>query len=344
MKGKRTIRLILATLLVLAGLVLAAWYTAPALLLWYAEKGLASRNLARAESALGLLLALEPDHQRAHFLYAKVLRHLGKFSEADLQLGLADKLGLPKEEGRREFGLLYAGWDFAHAKGALQVVLKEHPDDLEVVQALAHGCLQQKRPAEAETYFTRWLELRPDEIEPRVQRGLLYMDTRQFANAMADFRIVLEQSPENFRARLGLGLSLLSEARVSQAERELRLCQQQRADSSEPLIGLAECAMERGDFTNAYTLLGKALELDSGSLPALQDLANLNLSQRRHEEAVRNFTEILRLAPNDMQALLKLAQTLNYLGRKEEAKQYEERYKQLDDEASKRLKSLQERR
>ena len=59
---------------------------------------------------------------------------------------------------------------------------------------------------------------------------------------------------------------------------------------------------------------------------------------------MRNLTEILRLAPNDTQALLKLAQALNYLGRKEEARQYEERYKQLDDEASKRLKSLQERR
>ena len=167
------------------------------------------------------------------------------------------------------------------------------------------------------------------------------MDTRQFLDAINDFRDVLKESPESFRARLGLALSLLSEARVSEAEPELRICQQMRPDSPEPIIGLAECAMERGDFLKARTLLGQALELDPVSIPAMQDLGNLNLLQKNYEAAVFNFSQILRLAPNDMQANLKIAQALNYLGRKEEARPYEERYKLLDRESMERLKNLQ---
>jgi Flp pilus assembly protein TadD len=341
MKGKRTIRILLWGFIVLTALALVIWYSAPRMLLWNAERAFAANNLDRAEGSLRLLVALNPDHQRAHFLYAKTLRQLGKLPEADVQLGLADKLGLPKELGRREFGLLYAGWQFSYAKGALQQVLKENPDDLEVIRVLANGCLKQRQLSEAVTYFTRWLELRPDEIEPRLARAQIYVDTRQFVDALKDFSEVLKQSPENFRARLGLALSLLSEARVAEAEPELLVCRRLRPDNPEPIIGLAECAMEKGDFLKARTLLGQALDLDPASVLAYRDLGNLNFSQQRYEEAVSNFTQIVRLAPDDRQGHLRLAQALNRLGRKEEAKEHEERYKELENVSLDRLKSVQ---
>src|SRR5437660_9466962 len=187
MKRERTIRILLVSFIVLATLALVTWYSAPRLLLWNAERAFAANNLDRAEGSLRLLVALNPDHQRAHFLYAKTLRQLGKLPEADTQLLLAYKSGLPLETCRREFGLLYAGWDFSNSKGALQRALAENPDDLEVIRLLANGCLKQNNRSEALTYFTRWLELRPDEIEPRLARAQIYVDTRQFVDALKDF-------------------------------------------------------------------------------------------------------------------------------------------------------------
>ena len=92
MKRERTIRILLVSFIVLATLALVTWYSAPTLLLWYAERAIAANNLDRAESTLRLLVGLNPDHQRAHFLYARALRQLGKFPEADVQLGLHERV------------------------------------------------------------------------------------------------------------------------------------------------------------------------------------------------------------------------------------------------------------
>ncbi|HEV3444323.1 MAG TPA: tetratricopeptide repeat protein [Gemmataceae bacterium] len=338
MKGKRLIRITLACFVVLVVLALVAWNSLPTTLMWYAEKTFAAKNYARAESALRTLLAIEPKHCQAHFLYARTLRQMARYADAEAQLGLAAEYGLSKEEGLREYGLLYAGFDFSLAKGALQRVLDEHPDDVEVLQALALGCMREMNAGQAEYYLQRWLETRPDDIQPLLERGRLYLDTRQFTKAIAEFREILKRSPEHYRAHLWLGLALLSDAKVAEAEPELRLCRQMRPDSAEPVICLAECAIEKRDINNAYTLLFDALALDPGSLMAMQDLANLHLSQRRYEEAADVFTLILQDDPNDKQAHLKLAQALTYMGRKEEARQHEQRFRELDEKEAERAK------
>src|SRR5437879_5848885 len=149
----RIIRITLAVSIVLAGLALVAMYATPAVLMWYAQRSFTAKNFARTEKALRWVLAMEPKHARAHFLYAKDVRHMSRYREADTHLGLAGELGLPKEEGIREFGLLYAGRQFSVAKGALERTLEQHADDVEVLQALAQGHIQEGRPNRAEIYL-----------------------------------------------------------------------------------------------------------------------------------------------------------------------------------------------
>ena len=332
MTGKRALRITLASFIGLAALTLAAWYATPAVLLWYAEKAFAAKNYARADRALQWLVAIEPNDKRTRFLHARVLRQLERYREADAELDMAAALGFPKDEGVREFGLLWAPKDFVQAEGALQKAARQNPGDVEVLQALTQGYMRQLRPRDTERYLTQWIEVRPDDVQPRLERGRLYLDLREFNKSIADLSEAAKRNPAHYRAHLWLGLALLSDAKIAQAEPELRLCQQMRPDSAEPLVALAECAMERRDYLKARTLLGQALELDYSNLLALQDLGNLNLLEKRYDEAVNNFTQIVTVTPKNKQAHLKLGQALHFLGRTDEARQHEQRFRELDAE------------
>ncbi|HMC89747.1 MAG TPA: tetratricopeptide repeat protein, partial [Gemmataceae bacterium] len=209
MTGKRAVRITLASFVAVAALGLAAWYATPATLRWYAERAFAAKNYARADKVLQMLIAIEPNDKRTRFLHARVLRQLEKYAEADAELGMAGELGLPKEEGIREFGLLWAPKSFAHAEGALQQAAKKNPGDVEVLEALTQGYMRQLRPRDTEKYLTRWIEARPDDVQPRLERGRLYLDLREFNKSVADLSEAVKMSPGNYRAHLWLGLALL---------------------------------------------------------------------------------------------------------------------------------------
>ena len=313
-------------------------------LLATAEQAARAGNLAMADEALKELTREDPNNLRAQFLYAQVLRRQGRAEEADLHLGKAGDLGLPVEEGRRELGLLYAPLNFSLADGALKSVLKSHPDDVEVLKALAEGCARTHRWVEAEEYFARWLVLQPDNLELLLDRGELYVDIERYQAAESDFRRILQLSPGHYRARLLLSHCLLAEAHMTEAEPELQLCRQMRPESPDPLIGLAACAMEREDLEKAHTLLAQALALDRGSLRALNEIGTIQMYRRRYDLAIPLYERLLGLDKNHKQAHLKLAQCLRYVGRLDEAKVHQERYEELDAAEVRRQAAMRRQR
>ena len=141
-KGRpRARRLILAFLMLAA--ILAGWKAAPGIekgaRIWRAERAIAQGRLDEAEARLDLLISEEPRETRPRLLRVQVFRKQGRITGAEEALQRAVELGLPVEQGRREFALLCAGQDFARAEKSLRRVLREHPDDAEVHQALAEG-------------------------------------------------------------------------------------------------------------------------------------------------------------------------------------------------------------
>src|SRR5262249_10266560 len=148
---RRTYNRILLSLMVLvpAGVGVWWWYSWPVYhyrtTLARAEQAVAADNLTRADELLGPLTQEYPDDLRAHFLSAQARRRLGGVEGADRHLAEAARLKLPLDQGRREFGLLYAGPSFSLAAGALEQALKADPDDVEVLHALAVGYAAIKR-------------------------------------------------------------------------------------------------------------------------------------------------------------------------------------------------------
>ena len=101
-----------------------------------AERAIAQGRLLDAEDRLDLMIREEPTRTRPRLLMVQVLRREGRVTEAEEVLQRTIELGLPVEEGRREFALLMAGQDFARAEKSLRRILAKQPGDLEVRQAL----------------------------------------------------------------------------------------------------------------------------------------------------------------------------------------------------------------
>ena len=141
-KGRPRARRRIMAFLMLAAIT-AGWKAAPGIekgaRIWRAERAIAQGRLDEAEARLDLLISEEPRETRPRLIRVQVLRKQGRITEAEEALQRAVELGLPAEQGRREFALLCAGQDFARAERSLRRVLEGDPGDEEVRRALADG-------------------------------------------------------------------------------------------------------------------------------------------------------------------------------------------------------------
>jgi tetratricopeptide (TPR) repeat protein len=325
---------ILAGLLALVAVVGAGawyWWTWPARQVTAVRAALAAGQNARAETLLAPLLSARPEDPQVHLLHAQALRRLERFGEAERALEHAARNGLPRGDGEREMALLLSAQDWPpQVEGLFNKVAKDHPDDVEVVGALAAGYARRGRWKEALGFYSALVRLEPGQIENVFQRGLANMNERLFAEAIDDFRRVVKARPSHFLARLYLSHSLLSEARTAEAEVELQVCRQLRPDRVEPLVGLVNCAAEKGDLKTAEDWLSQAVALDRASPLVLHEVVNLHLLRGRFGPAREVLETMLRTVPNDKQVHLKLAQIFQREGDRAKAARHQQRYQELD--------------
>jgi tetratricopeptide (TPR) repeat protein len=312
-----------------------------------AEKAAAARDYARAAELLSKYRKENPNEVDVVLLHAQVLRHLGKQGLARSALNDARKLGLAQKDYGREMALLEAQRNFPQVGGLLLQIADQRPDDVDVLEALAKGCMQTQEFGRAADLYTRLLALQPDQADFLLARADAWREEANFARGAADYREYLQRDPDNFDARLSLADCLLSNAEIAQGEEELLECQRRHPNRHEVLAPLALCALERGDREQAEALMERALQLDSSSGPYWNELGKLFLVANQNERAINAFEQSLKSNPNDRQAHLGLAQALRKRGRKgeeERIKEHEGRYEELERAHEKGMQRHRERR
>jgi tetratricopeptide (TPR) repeat protein len=315
------------------------WFFRPGRETAAAERAAAGGDWSRAEALLRRPVRQEEAGPDAVLLYVQALRHLKRVDEGETFLLRA--FGPNPSDGRvrRELALLRAARRFTPAvEHHLEECLREKPDDVEVILALAGGYAGGGRWDEADRCYTRALELQPDRLEVRLQRGHLRLTAAgehlvgRVADAAADFEEVLRHDGSNYEARLYLAHCLVSDARMPEAKVHLLRCREQRPDRVEPLVGLAACALEEPDWDEADRLLRAAGALEPGSTYVLIMRGDLAMRRGRFEEASTLFRRVTALEPRNKAARLKLAQSLRQSNRSAEAEEQMRVYQGLDDE------------
>ncbi len=108
----------------------------------------------------------------------------------------------------------------------------------------------------------------------------------------------LKLAPEFPEAEFQKGVVLQILGRDSEAEQSFRRALSLRENWVLPMAGLGEMLVRAGKFSEAETILSKALELDEANLPAYVSLANLRLKAQASPEVLKNLLTKLTALPN----------------------------------------------
>ena len=324
---------------------------------------LVERQRNNHETALKLLaLAKELDPKALHIglEVCHCLQHLKRFDDAAAEF---ERL-LLEWPGNREahLGLGYALRNSGRIEEALATFEEaaradaSHPSGL--IEA-GHTLLRLGRPVEAEHRFRGALDRSPGNGSALV--GLSYALRRlaRFSEAEDALRQVLRAQPSNHGVRIALAhlleaqyrleeaadlflevisrqpdhadsLAALGNIRRRQGDREHALAFFRRASDADPpnksrLIDIAIELRDLGRFEDAEVLLDDVLAANPADARALLQRGQLLRRQDRRSEALAAFCLLIKIDPNNAQAMVEAAAEERALGRPILAKQWLEK-------------------
>lgn len=221
---------------------------------------------------------------------------------------------------------------FADAEPLLRRALERHPDDLDVIQALALGLAGTERLGEAEPYLDRWCELRPRDAGPYKQRmDVRHRRARQAPNA-ADRQRLMEEALADGQRALDLDppgddiapevVWLLTEVgRFEEADRLCRRCLRRQPDDPWLTYLLARVDRARGAAGEARALLDGLLEQHPRFVQGLLLRAVLSNESGEPDKAVPLLRQVLSLDRSyHREAYYQLSLALARTGQAEEAR------------------------
>jgi tetratricopeptide (TPR) repeat protein len=219
---------------------------------------------------------------------------------------------------------------------------KDHPDTLDILEALARGYLVTFRLNEATAALDRLLERQPKNAPAWVMRGKARYHMRGYSEAASNYGRAVELAPDDALARLLLAECLVENARPAQAlEHFDRLSEQTPDDVAVPL-GRANCLLDLGRTDEARDVLDRLLKLAPDNLTAMTLRGKLAMRQLEPAAAERWLRKAVELNPGDRDAVYSLSLCLRQQGdkdKKEEAALWFDRFKLIESEQS-RLNGL----
>ncbi len=175
--------------------------------------------------------------------------------------------------------------DFAHAVAIL-------PEDAQLQDSLGEALTDEGRIDDATPHLLQAVRLRPDYAKAHIDLGTALLRQERKAEAESQFRMAVQLQPDNAAAQYGLGGLLMSEG----IEQEAKVHLQQ-----------------------ALPLLRAQVELNPQGVDGHYNLGTLYGILGRPDEAILEFSQVIRLRPGDAQARFNLGTALAAKNRLNEA-------------------------
>jgi Tfp pilus assembly protein PilF len=157
--------------------------------------------------------------------------------------------------------------------------------------------------------------------------------------AIDDYEKALELDPDLDEARTRLAENLIHSQRVGEALPHFEQLHAKHPEDLRVRIGLAECYTKRSALAEARDLLDAVLDEMPGDSPrafyAMTLRASLAMLMDQPVDAERWSRKALALAPDSQENLYNLYHSLDLLERHEEARVYEAKWRNAEDETRK---------
>jgi tetratricopeptide (TPR) repeat protein len=296
-----------------------------------ARQALRQQDLTKACSHLRRSLKLRPNSPSTHFLLAQTLRRAGEFDSARQHLEKARALGWNKEVRLEELLMQAQSGVVGPVEGTLQFHLGDGTGDPHLIfEALVRGCLQCQLVERAYHYSSLWTKQFPEDWHARFWHGRTLEQGLRYDLAAEAYDQVLAQQPDHLEAHLRRGQVLQWRGRYPEAFSHLETYLHHRPDDPSALLALARCQRSLRPRAEVRETLDRLLALPGAHPEGWLLRGQLELDADRPSEALLWLDKAVQRIPHDREVNLALAATLRRLHRDADAKQYEQRHREIE--------------
>jgi putative PEP-CTERM system TPR-repeat lipoprotein len=208
-----------------------------------------------------------------------------------------------------------------NADGALELLaplLAEHADDAELLILAGEACMRTRQFARAAGYFEKASALRPNAAMLHTALAMSRLGNGETGRALAELERAVSLDLKAPRSGVLLVMSYLRAGAPDKALGAV-LAMEKQGDSAllENLKGGVYLA--RQDIRSARASFEKALALDPLTMPALDNLAQLDLLEKHPEQAQKRYQAALARAPGNISLIEALARLASSQGKTGEA-------------------------
>ncbi len=231
---------------------------------------------------------MKPRDPRLEALERQALASLQRNELSNAQALFTELVEADPDDARAQFllGIVHARQGrLPESEDCLRRAAAIDPGMADAWLKLGQLCVLQQRHAEAEAHLLHTLELKPGMLDAREALGRAYVALGRNEAAIEQFRMVLGEAPK----RLG------------------------------SLDGLAAALRQAGRFTAAWQACAQAVTLSPNDATLRVNLAHICFDMGGLEEALQNYRAARALAPEYLPAIHGEAETLERMGRPDEA-------------------------
>lgn len=191
---------------------------------------------------------------------------------------------------------------FDDAEKIFQSAAQSNPDNPEVAMALGIAELRIGKPAEASKALNHAVELNPNQEGAQLFLGIAYTQMHRVDDAVATLRKAIAEDPKNAQAEMWLGVVELQDGHPEKATAPL----DRAAELAPNDLNILEY---RGKAHSdvAFASYARMAAIDPHSWHVHKVQAQMYAQQDQHKEAIAEFLEAIKLAPNNSDLYEELA-------------------------------------
>ncbi len=217
---------------------------------------------------------------------------------------------------------------------ALGPILEQSDQDIRALVMAGSAAVRSGDTALGTTYLRKALKANPNDTTARTELALAYLADSRIDRAIEELRKVAESGDDDgHRADILLALTYLKNGDEKKALETAQKLKAKLAGQPLPYNLLGVVYSQMGKEFEARMSFEKALEIDSGYLPAIINLARLDQKNGRLKEAAERYESVLLADPGNVPVMLELARIAEQMGDKAQAVSWLQEAIKADDQA-----------
>ncbi|WP_332853094.1 XrtA/PEP-CTERM system TPR-repeat protein PrsT [Duganella sp. S19_KUP01_CR8] len=247
-----------------------------------------------ARDSLQLILRVMPDHMPSLLLMGSVQLAMGSYLEAELTLRkFLDSNPHHVYASKRLAGILLKSGKTDDAIALLGPVLEANQKDVELLALAGQAQMQGRHYAKAADYFQAASDLAPQTASLHTSLGLSRLGAGESARAVAELEQATTLDDKGGKAGILLAMTYLRNKEYDKAL--LAVAAMEKHDGKNPLVQNLKggILLSKHDLAGARAGFEQALVLDPSYLSALDNLAQMDLMEKKPERARQRYEAAL---------------------------------------------------